>query len=124
MTLDGRGDEEAWTATRAIYRQWDRGEWGTSFPGGESYRQLYERLTGVVQEIAKAYPDDDVAVVGHGGLFWFVLPQFCGLPLDSRTELLNTSVTVLRHQDGEIACELWGCITHLGPETAPRSHKV
>src|SRR5262245_114251 len=61
-TLDGRGDEEALAATREIFGSWKRGEWEMSFPGGESYRQLYERLTGVVQEIVRGYPDDDVAV--------------------------------------------------------------
>jgi broad specificity phosphatase PhoE len=122
--LDGRSDAEAWTATRAIYARWNRGERETTFPGGESHRELCARLAGVVREIVQAHPHEDVAVVGHGGLFWFALPEVCGLPLDARTELLNTSVTVLRHEGGAIACDLWGCITHLGPETAPRSHIV
>lgn len=122
--LDGRGDAEAWAITREVFGRWNRGERDVAAPGGESHRQLCERLIGVVQELMQTFPRDDVAIVGHGGLFWFALPAVCGFPPESRTELLNTSVTVLRHQDGEITCDLWGCITHLGPETAPRSHRA
>ncbi len=111
--LDGRGDAEAWAATQAIYQRWRSGEWEAGFPGGETGRQLVERLAGVIREIAETYPRDDVAVVGHGGLFWFALPELCGLPVEARTSLQNTSVTVIRHAEGSITCELWGCVLHL-----------
>jgi broad specificity phosphatase PhoE len=114
--LDGRGDNEAWAATREIYRRWKLGEWEAPFPGGESGLQLCDRLADLLQGIAETYPDDDVAVVGHGGLFWFALPQLCGLRPESTTELLNTSVTVLRHHAGTLTCELWGCVAHLSQD--------
>jgi probable phosphoglycerate mutase len=114
--LDGRSDEDAWTATREIYRRWRLGDWSASFPGGESGRQLVDRLAGVVAELAETYPRDDVAVVGHGGLFWFAVPRLCGLPIEAPTELRNTSVTVLRYHEGRLTCELWGCVAHLGQD--------
>jgi broad specificity phosphatase PhoE len=115
-SLDGRGDEEAWAATRAVYARWKRDEWDARFPGGESLRELRDRLAGVVQAVVRTHPDEDVAVVGHGGLFWFGVPRLCPMPSDARTELLNTSVTVLRHHEGAVSCEFWACVRHLdGP---------
>ncbi len=61
----------------------------------------------------ETFPRDDVAVVGHGGLFWFVVPRLCPVPGEAPTELLNTSVTVLRHHERAMSCELWGCVVHL-----------
>ena len=111
--MDGRGDDEARTITREVYRRWKDGEWGARFPGGESLRELCDRLTGVLTEVMEIFPRDDVAVVAHGGLFWFVVPRLCTVPGDRPTELLNTSMTVLRHHERAVSCELWGCVVHL-----------
>ena len=119
--LDGRGDDEAWTLTREIYRGWKEGEWDARFLGGESLRELHGRLTGVLAEVMETFPRDDVAVVAHGGLFWFGVPRLCAVPGEAPTELLNTSVTVLRHHERAISCELWGCVVHLDGDGRPGS---
>ena len=117
--LDGRGDDEARTITREVYRRWKDGEWGARFPGGESLRELHDRLTGVLAEVMETFPREDVAVVAHGGLFWFGVPRLCAVPSEAPTELLNTSVTVLRHHERAISCELWGCVVHLDGDGRP-----
>lgn len=113
-TLDGRGDDDAWEFTREIYRRWNLGDQEARFPGGESYQQLYDRLAGLLTAVMARWPHDDIVMVGHGGQFGFVLPRLCALPTDSLTALLNTSVTMLRHHEQALSCELWGCVVHLG----------
>jgi broad specificity phosphatase PhoE len=111
--LDGRGDEEAWTIHDEILARWRAGEWEARFPGGESYREAHDRLADFLAELAERHADEDVAVVGHGGLFFTVLPRLCPIPLEELVGLRNTSVTVLRHHEAALSCELWGCIEHL-----------
>jgi broad specificity phosphatase PhoE len=114
--LDGRGDDAAWAEHDQIVARWRAGEWEARFPQGESYREAYDRLAGFLAEVAQRYPEEDVAVVGHGGLYSTVLPRLC--PVDghegtSPLRLRNTAVTVIRHAGGALACEKWGGTDHL-----------
>lgn len=121
--LDGRGDDEAWRVHDQVVERWLHGEWEASFPGGESYREAYDRLAGFLAEVAARHPTGDVVAVGHGGLFTTVLPRLCAVPEhDGRTplRLKNTAITVIRHDAGPLACELWGGVDHL-PDDALQS---
>jgi broad specificity phosphatase PhoE len=122
--LDGRGDAAAWTEHDQIVARWRAGEWEARFPGGESYREAYDRLASFLAEAAQRDRADAVAVVGHGGLYSTVLPRLC--PVDghdghSPLRLHNTAVTVVRHADGALTCERWGGTDHLPdlPEIGP-----
>ena len=122
--LDGRGDEASWTVHDDIIARWRAGEWEARFPGGESYREAYDRLAGFLAEVAQRHPEGDVAVVGHGGLYSTVLPRLCpvaGHDGTSPLRLRNTAVTIVRHQSGALTCERWGGTDHLPelPEIGP-----
>lgn len=117
--LDGLGDPDSWAIHDGIVARWRQGEWEARFPGGESYREAYDRLAEVVRAVAARFPAGDVVVVGHGGLFSTVLPRLC--PLEghdgvSPLRLRNTAITVVRHEDGAMRCESWGAIEHLTEE--------
>jgi broad specificity phosphatase PhoE len=84
----------------------------------------YDRLAGFLAELAERHRDEDVAAVGHGGLYSTVLPRLC--PVDghdgtSPLRLRNTAVTIVRHREGALACERWGGMDHLPevPEIGP-----
>jgi broad specificity phosphatase PhoE len=122
--LDGRGDDASWAEHDEIVARWRAGEWEARFPGGESYREAYDRLAGFLAELAERHRDEDVAAVGHGGLYSTVLPRLC--PVDghdgtSPLRLRNTAVTIVRHREGALACERWGGMDHLPevPEIGP-----
>jgi probable phosphoglycerate mutase len=114
--LDGKGDDQSWALHDAIVARWITGDWTARFPGGESYREAFDRLEGLLLEIVGLHREDDVAVIGHGGLFSTVLPRVCPVPGDDGLQPLrlgNTAVTVLRHESGVFSCEQWGGLDHL-----------
>ena len=120
--LDGLGDADSWAVHDGVVARWRQGEWQARFPGGESYREAYDRLAEVVQEIIAHHPSGDVAAVGHGGLFSTVLPRLCPVPGHdgvSALRLGNTAITVVRHDGEGLACETWGGVEHLTAELVP-----
>src|SRR5262245_55640654 len=114
--LDGRGDDASWAEHDEIVARWRAGEREARFPRGEGYRGAYARLAGFVVDVAARHRAEDVAVVGHGGLYSTVLPRLC--PVDGHDgttplRLRNTAVTVIRHDSGTLTCERWGGTDHL-----------
>lgn len=117
--LDGGGDADSWALHDAVVARWRTGDFDARFPGGESYREVYDRVAGIVHEVVALHPAEDVALVGHGGILTSVLPRLCAVPGYDWAEQLklgNTSVTMLRHEHGELACERWGGLEHLPQE--------
>ena len=55
-------------------------------PGGESYRQLYDRVTGWWEEFIKA-EHKQVLVVTHAGVIRCLLSHVLGLPLENSFRL-------------------------------------
>ena len=43
-------------------------------PGGESFRQFYDRCSGALEEVATRNPGKRIGVVTHGGIPWCYLP--------------------------------------------------
>lgn len=122
--IDGRHDVEAWDIHDGVIARWRAGELAARFPGGESAEEVHARLAAFIAEVVERYPQGDVAVVGHGGVFRFGLPRVCVVPggdVVLSRGLLNAAVTVLRH-DGhpqtEFTCDLWGSVDHLPPEAS------
>lgn len=117
--LDGKGDPSSWAIHDAVVARWRLGERAARFPGGESYDDVHDRVQRVVHDVIGLHPEEDVALVGHGGIFTSVLPRLCAVPgydFSEQLKLGHTAVTVLRHEGGELACELWGGLDHLTPE--------
>jgi len=51
-------------------------------PGGESVRQLFERVSGLFMDLARAHPDQRIVAVTHGGVL-DALHRFAGnVPLE------------------------------------------
>ncbi|OJG35996.1 hypothetical protein RV00_GL002140 [Enterococcus devriesei] len=78
---------------------------------GESYAELITRSRRVLEETAKAYPNEKVLVVSHGILLMALLNTLKGIPLAKIREggiVDNSSLTVLHYSKNECLFEMWG----------------
>jgi broad specificity phosphatase PhoE len=120
--LDGRADAASWAIYEETLTRWREGDWEARFPGGESFQEAFDRLAGFVHDVSSQHAGEDVAAVGHGGLFCAVLPRLCAVPGNDEVaplRLENAAITLLRHAGQQFTCECWGSVWHLpkrGPE--------
>ena len=78
--------------------------------GGESFRELLDRLGGFARELEASHPDEDVLVVGHGGSLRALAVMLLGLPVDAFWRLrglLPASVSIVRHEEGFSVLTAW-----------------
>ena len=52
-------------------------------PGGESFRQFYQRSADAVEEIADKHPGSRIALVTHGGVLGAIFRYVLKLDLDA-----------------------------------------
>ena len=84
--------------------------------GGESYRELLERLGGFARELEASHQDEDALVVSHGGALRALAVSLLGLPQDAfwrMRGLLPASVSVIRHEGGFSTLTAWNDVGHM-----------
>ena len=91
LTFDAvRADErwKLWSTCRSI----------ATVPGGESMRQVQERVVEALFELRQAHPNGTVVVVSHGDVIRAALLFALGMPLDfySRIEVGLASMSTIR----------------------------
>jgi broad specificity phosphatase PhoE len=97
----------------SIYERWKKGDWEAQYPGGETYRQGFERYLRCLSQI---HPDETALVVTHGGITCSILPYLCvnAAALQGDLELDNTGFVVLEPYDtGRYICRSWNLSEHL-----------
>ncbi len=62
--FESRTDKTSWEAFRVIYELWLQGDWKATYPGGESYRQGFDRFN---RSLMNANPNQTTLLVTHGG---------------------------------------------------------
>ena len=82
---------ELWRSCRSV----------AAVPGGESMRQVQERMVGALFELRQAHPERNVAIVSHGDVIRAALLFALGMPLDSysRIEVGLASISTIRIED-------------------------
>lgn len=85
------------------------------FPGGESFRQTYERSVAIFKEIAANHQNEQIVVVTHGGILDNLFRMVLNIPLNipRKYSLKNTSINKFSVTDGEWRLETWGDVHHL-----------
>ncbi len=80
--------------------RWLEDPWAVAVEGSESRRNFAARVTSVMQDIGVQHPDQQVAVVAHGGTFGIYLTAMLGLDLSRRHPFHfgNTSVSLIELQ--------------------------
>ncbi len=91
-------------------------------PGGETLAELVERSTGALKGIVEKHPDENVAVVAHGGVIRSIVGVVIGLDLNNYWRLRqdNASLTIIEFFSWEKAVlMLLNDISHLGSGMVP-----
>lgn len=85
---------ELWRSHRSI----------ATIPGGESWRQVQDRIVNALFELRVLHPDGTVVVVSHGDVIRSALLFVLGMPLDfyNRIEIGTASVSTIRIDDAGI----------------------
>ncbi|MEV0058255.1 histidine phosphatase family protein [Nocardia sp. NPDC050718] len=116
--LHGRSDHAAHQVFQEIYRGWHRGELDTRAPGGESGREVIDRivpiLAGLREEFLTEDAEGDVIVVNHGAAMRLVAMTLAGVapPFTTNNHLDNTeTIELLPTADGGWECLRWGRFT-------------
>lgn len=89
-------------------------------PGGESRRQLIERVRDAFESLARARAGANLAVVCHGGVLAALYRHARAIPAGARQAIPipNASYNALVFDDGAWAIEAWADTAHLAA-TAP-----
>jgi probable phosphoglycerate mutase len=106
---DHRGvplEEDPFVAT---YTRWLDGHLDERVPGGETGREIADRVGAVLREIVDAHPGETVLVVSHGGAIGLGVPAIARM--DARRQRLDNCDTVEVLADADA----WVC-TRYGAE--------
>ena len=72
--LEGKSDEESWRLHRQFYDDWTlRHDYLSKPEDGESFVDIQNRFLPFIESL-KRDADDQILLVGHGGLFHLMLP--------------------------------------------------
>lgn len=88
-------------------------------PGGESLREVGDRVEAALKEIIRENPDRTVAVVSHGTALRQVLSRLLHRPVDPDQYLpegYNTAVSCLEADGDSITVKWYNDASHLTPE--------
>ena len=110
--LSGAESEQAYPDEYHRFRQRDPDH---AMPGGESIRELYQRVTTCFETLAAEHAGERIVVVTHGGVLDALHRHVKGIPLEHPRDFptYNASLNWLRHEGGEWQIERWGDISHL-----------
>ncbi|MFF2086440.1 histidine phosphatase family protein [Nocardia sp. NPDC058176] len=116
--LHGRSDRAAHELFQEVYRGWHLGELDIRTPGGESGRDVLDRILPVLDGLRKEFltgqADGDVLVVNHGAAMRLVGKALSGVapPFTTNNHLDNTeTIELLPTEDGGWECIRWGRFT-------------
>lgn len=79
--------KDNWNLHNEIIKSWIDGNQERSFPGGENYRSLLQRMQTGLGSALKGREEQNIIIVGHGALFTLTLQEIC--PEVDTTNLLK-----------------------------------
>lgn len=118
LELDGASDE-MWRICNSVIMGWREGRKEVSFPGGENYFILINRMKKILNRVvSEEYAK--VIIVAHGGLFRETIEDIVKISDKSLLDRVNNncSITTLTHESGLFNLVEWANIKHLKGEAA------
>lgn len=71
--IEGRSDDTAWALWQDLWNNWEAGWLECRIEGGESFLDVKNRFVPFIEQLRQESPGD-VILVGHGGIYHFMLP--------------------------------------------------
>ena len=111
---------EIWACHNQILADWLDGKPETTFPGGEDYFTLWNRMRAGFEQVVQHKNNQNIIIVGHGGIFTCTLKDLC--PTVETTRLLgqnyhNCAISEIRvnFEHGQLQGQLiaWATYAHL-----------
>jgi probable phosphoglycerate mutase len=98
-----------------LYARFHRRDPELVIPGGESIRQVYARVSALLEDLARAHAGERIVLVTHGGILDAAYRFVNRLALDRARDfpIYNASVNRLEHDGGSWRVARWGDISHL-----------
>ena len=89
-------------------------------PGGESVRQLFERVASIFADFALRHPGERVVVVTHGGVLDALHRFAASIALERPRDfpIYNASLNFILCEDQRWSVQRWGDISHLTRDAA------
>jgi probable phosphoglycerate mutase len=89
-------------------------------PGGESIRQVYERVCAALDALVRSHPGQRIVAVTHGGILDAAYRFVNRVPLDRLRDfpIYNASVNRVEHDGAAWRVSDWGDISHLTRDAA------
>ena len=109
---ENRADEEAWGLWRSAVDAWDAQDWSYKIQGGECFLDLRDRFVPFMEAVVQRHPEptDSVVLVGHGGLYFSMLPLVL-TNVDTRSvkawSLPNTGYVLAETTPAGLRCLEW-----------------
>lgn len=110
---DKKNDDDSWQAWRVIYERWKTADFDATFPGGESYRQGFDRFQ---RALLRCERDVNTVLVTHAGIVRTVVPYLCvnAAALQNIQAPQNCGIVALSYYDAHrFACDAWDITEHL-----------
>jgi broad specificity phosphatase PhoE len=110
---EGRSDEEAWKLWHWVVDEWlEYGHYDSRIEAGESFNDLRDRFVTFVRNLVNQYQGQNISVVcmGHGGLYYSMLPQvISNLTVEkiSQLKIDYTTCIVAENQPEGLVCIEW-----------------
>lgn len=111
--LEGHTDNYSWGVWQQVWERWLALDWHAAFPGGESFREAYERISLALTQAAE-HPNS--VLITHGGIIRSIIPLLCvNHAALQRAELLaNGGIVVLEtYNHTRYICNAWNIVEHL-----------
>lgn len=117
--------EENWNLHNEIIMDWIDGQRHRSFPGGENFLMLRQRMLTGLEKALENRSDQNVIILGHGGIFTLTLQEICpevdiNWLLKAENHNCSISELLVERKNGNLQGELiqWALTSHLSGKAA------
>ena len=113
--LEGLTTDEMLVEHPEVYRSFREDGPEYQPPGGESFKQFYERCSSAVEKLALLQSGKKIVAVTHGGVLGAIFRYVLRIPLDADRNfvLLNCSLNRIQKDGGRWNLVSWGDFAHL-----------
>lgn len=113
--LEGLTTDEMKETQPDVYQSFMEGGPDYQPPGGESFRQFFDRCSRAIDSLANEHSGQKVVAVTHGGVLGAVFRKVLKISLEAERNflLLNCSINRIQKSQTNWSLVSWGDIAHL-----------